>query len=104
MGKNFSLSEYVAVGTIFNLREAFHCAFNNVNLTIICNEQGFHSINLSNVHFFIASQGSTRLVKIFLNCHENFGHTQQKNNQTQAELVFSSETDKQKNNIEDGGE
>ena len=31
-------------------------------------------------------------------------HAQQKNNQTQAELVFSRETDQQKNNIKEGGE
>ena len=67
-------------------------------------KQAFHSINLSNIHFFIANQGSTWLAKTFLHCHENFAHAQQKNNQTQAELVFSSETDWQKNNIEEGGE
>ena len=42
-GKNFSQSEYVAVGTIFNLREAFHRAFHHVNLSNICSEQAFHS-------------------------------------------------------------
>ena len=36
------------------------------------------------------------LVKIFLSCHEKFAHAQHKNNQTHAELVFSSETDLQK--------
>ena len=46
--------------------------------------------------FFVASQGSTWLVKIFLRCHENFAHDQQKINHTQAELVYSSETDRQK--------
>ena len=44
------------------------------------------------------------MVKIFLCCNENFAHAQQKNIQTQEELVFSSETDGQKNNMEEGGE
>ena len=39
-----------------------------------------------------------------MRCHDNFAHAQQKENQTQAELVFSSETDRHKNNIEEGGE
>ena len=52
-----SANQYVAVA-IFNLQEAFHRAFPYVNLLSICSEQAFHFINLSNVGFFIASQGS----------------------------------------------
>ena len=83
-----------------NLREAFHHVFHYVNLSNICNVP-FH-ISFERM-FFIASQGSTWLAKIFLRCHENFAYAQQKNNQTQAELVFSSKTDQQKN-IKEGGE
>ena len=68
-GKCFSQSEYVVIGAIFSLREEFHCAFHcalhYVNLSNICNKEAFHSINLSNVRFFIASQWTTDWLKYF---------------------------------------
>ena len=59
--ENFNQSEQVAVGTIFNLhfchwREAFHCAIYCVNFSSMCSKQAFYFLNLSTVHFFIASQ------------------------------------------------
>ena len=74
--------------------------FNYVDLSNLGSKQAVHSINLfSNIRI-----ESTSFAKIFLRCHENFVRAQQKNNQTQAELVFSSETNQQKNSIEEGGE
>ena len=56
-----SQSEYVSIGAIFQFafqrwRETFHRAFYNVNLSNMLSKQAFHSINLSNVGFFIAGQ------------------------------------------------
>ena len=60
-GENFSQSEYVAFGAIFqfafpSLAKAIHRAFDYVNLSNLCSNQAFHSINLSNVGFIIECQ------------------------------------------------
>ena len=49
--------------------------------------------NPSNIHFFVVVKGQIDWLKDFCVVIKNFVDAQQKNNQTQAVLVFLSETD-----------